>query len=306
MILANLLILLISTIVSYYLLIKILPSLTFDIPNERSLHKNPIYRGGGIIFVLISFISIYFTKKYSLFLLIPLIAIGYLDDLFSIRPKIRYLIQFFTVFWILFFNFNLPINSSIIYLIILIFGTGIINFTNFIDGIDGLLTSNMIITFFHISFLNDNIKLYPLLGALIAFLWLNKSPAKVFMGDVGSTFLGAILFMEIIQLSNYKIAFLSFAGSLPIYMDAFTCVIARFINKENIFLSHKKHLYQRLVRNKQSHNKVTFLYSLSSILICFSCYSYDIRIVLFTVALVFFTGLFLNRFYACPFIKEND
>ena len=59
------------------------------------------------------------------------------------------------------------------------------------------------------------------------------------MGDVGSTFLGAIFFMEIIKLSDYRAAFYHYFLCLT-YLDAFICLIARFYNRENIFLSHKK------------------------------------------------------------------
>ena len=219
---------------------------------------------------------------------------------------VRYFIKFLTVYLILSLNLNLPIDNFFYFLLILISGTAIINFTNFIDGIDGILAANMIINLIHISIFNNTNNLYPLIGGLLAFFLLNKSPASVFMGDVGSTFLGAVLFMEIIKIDDYKIAFLSFSGSIPIYMDAFFCVVARFINNENIFLSHKKHLYQRLVSSEFNHNKVTFIYSVSSILICLSSYTYNISNVIYMISLVFIAGLILNYFYAKPFIEEND
>ena len=147
--------------------------------------------------------------------------------------------------------------------------------------------------------------LYPTLGGLIAFLSFNKSPAKVFMGDVGSTFLGAIFFMEIIKLSDYRAAFLSLFSLFPIYLEAFICLIARFYNRENIFLSHKKHLYQRLVAFGFSHNKVTLIYSLCSALICLSCYSKNITIVFITMAFVLLIGILLNKYFAIPFIERN-
>ena len=84
------------------------------------------------------------------------------------------------------------------------------------DGIDAMLASNMIISLAHLTILNHNSNLYPLIGGLIAFLFFNKSPGKkVFMGDVGSTFLGAILFLEVIKLSNFKVAFLSISAAFP-------------------------------------------------------------------------------------------
>ena len=293
----------ISLITSYIFLIKILPFLTLDIPNSRSNHNTPIYRGGGIVFILIAFFTIPFTNFYSLFFLVPLILISYLDDIFSLSRKIRYLIQFGTVLILVIFNLNLPIDFYPLYLLLLISGTAIINFTNFIDGIDGLLASNILIIFLNISLITGNYNLFPLMGGILGFLYLNKSPAKVFMGDVGSTFLGAVLFIEIIQLSDLKLAFFSIAVSFPILLDACLCVLIRLKNKENIFLAHKKHLYQRLVKAGYSHNKVTFFYSFSSLLIFLSCRVNNIYVVLMTLILVFIFGLFINKFFAASFVE---
>jgi len=298
---SNLIILFFSIIFSYALLIKIIPFLTLDIPNERSSHHRPVYRGGGIVFILISLLAIPFTKFYSLLFLLPLIIISYLDDLYTISSKIRYLIQFITVFFILNFNLNLPIDNKFFIIILLIAGTGIINFTNFIDGIDALVSSNMIIAFTHLLIMNQSNNLYPLIGGLLAFLLLNKSPAKVFMGDVGSTFLGAIFFMEIIKIGDYKIAFFSLAVTLPIYCDAFFCVLARFINKQNIFSSHKKHLYQRLAASGINHNKVATIYCSCSLLIALSAYTYNLTIVSMVITFVLMIGFFLNKFYFLVF-----
>ena len=294
-----------STFISHLLLKKVIPYLALDIPNNRSLHNSPIYRGGGLVFIFVAFLTIPFTKFYSLFFLIPLITISYLDDLFTTTPKIRFSIQLLTVFFILYYCLNLPINNITFYIMFLVGGTAIINFTNFMDGIDGLVAANMIIAFLHLSLFNQSTNLYPTLGGLIAFLSFNKSPAKVFMGDVGSTFLGAIFFMEIIKLTDYRASFLSLCALFPIYLDAFICLLARFYNKENVFLSHKKHLYQRLVAYGFSHNKVTILYSLCSALICLSCYSNNLSIILITMSFVLLVGILLNKFFAIPFVERN-
>ena len=56
-----------STFISHLLLKKVIPYLTLDIPNNRSLHNSPIYRGGGLVFIFVAFLTIPFTKFYSLF-----------------------------------------------------------------------------------------------------------------------------------------------------------------------------------------------------------------------------------------------
>ena len=73
-----------------------------------------------------------------------------------------------------------------IFLLLLIIGTSIINFMNFMDGIDGLVCGCMIVIF---SFMNIEIHyLLPIIGTLIGFLFFNWEPSKVFMGDTGSLF----------------------------------------------------------------------------------------------------------------------
>ena len=122
---SNLLIFIFSVVFSYVFLKKIIPYLSKDLPNERSLHDKPIARGGGIIFLLITIITLPFSRFYSIFLFLPLAFVSFLDDLFSISPKIRYLIHVSTIFLILITNFNFfildkPIINFFIYLILLL------------------------------------------------------------------------------------------------------------------------------------------------------------------------------------------
>ena len=119
---SNLLIFIFSIVFSYFFLKNIIPHLSKDLPNERSLHDKPVARGGGIIFILISIITLPFTGFYSIILFFPLAIVSFLDDLFSISPKIRYLIHFSTILLILITNFNFflldkPLINVFIYLI---------------------------------------------------------------------------------------------------------------------------------------------------------------------------------------------
>ena len=303
----NLLTLILSLIWSFFLLFKIIPFLSYDIPNERSSHEIPVARGGGIIFIISSILSIPISGSYSFLFLLPLGIVGLLDDIYSLSPKIRYLVQLFTVVLItlLHFDYFYTVDLNLLKIFILVFfillGTTIINFSNFMDGIDGLLGSTMFIIFLNIALINNSVNLYTILGSLIAFLYFNKSPAKVFMGDVGSTFLGGLLFLTIVKAGSFEKAFYSLAVSFPLFIDAFTCLVRRFISKENIFRPHKKHLYQRLVKSGMSHSKVTLIYSICCIIISLACFTGNYINVLFSLFLTAIIGLMINKYIAEPF-----
>ena len=303
----NLLTLILSLIGSFFLLINIIPFLGYDIPNERSSHQKPVSRGGGIIFIISSIVSIPISGSYYFLFLLPLGFVGFLDDIYSLSSKLRYFVQLFTVALITLFDFDYFSNmESIFFKIFALFffillGTTIINFSNFMDGIDGLLTSTMIIVFFNIAFINNVLYLYPILGSLIAFLYFNKSPAKVFMGDVGSTFLGGLLFLAIVKAGSFEKAFYSLAVAFPLFLDAFVCLVRRFISKENIFKPHKKHLYQRLVKSGISHPKVTLIYSICCIIISIACLTGNFINVFFSLMSIVIFGVIIDKYIAEPF-----
>ena len=86
--------------------------------------------------------------------------------------------------------------------------------------------------------------------------------SKIFMGDIGSTFLGAIVFRSIVQRENFADIF-SLLIILSLFLDASIIIFRRLLIKENIFSSHKLHLYQRLYQAGFSHRKVSLIYSLA-------------------------------------------
>ena len=240
--------------VSFFILrigINILKKYSLDKPNSRSLHKKPIPRGGGLSFIIPLLI-------YDLFLLcignfsslvplsllcLPLIFISFLDDLFKVPSIIRYIVQVISSFLIIYFtNFQFSFTNSfikifaIITLIIII--TGLTNFTNFMDGSDGLVAGCMFVLFITLNFkLNYAPNLIILLGSLLTFLFWNWPPAKIFMGDVGSNFLGIYFVANMLQLDNIEILGLVFIAS-PLYGDALITLLRRFISGQNIFQAH--------------------------------------------------------------------
>tara|TARA_Y100000589_G_scaffold331709_1_gene386491 strand:- start:1890 stop:2813 length:924 start_codon:yes stop_codon:yes gene_type:complete len=259
-----------SFAITFYLIKIGLPFLKnnlLDYPNERSLHNNPVPKGGGIIFSLISSFILFILNNNLGLLCLPLSIIGLIDDKYNLSKELRYISQFLSVLLIflmsnsypLFINDQVTIIKILIYLLVMLSGTAIINFTNFMDGIDGLVSGCMIIWFTTIS-LSGNQVYFVLVASLLGFITWNWCPAKIFMGDAGSTFLGLIVVAVILNLRGISIIIHSLLILSPIYLDSITCIIRRLIKKENIFAPHNKHLYQRLNRGGISKGKVSFLY----------------------------------------------
>ena len=261
--------------------IKFFEKFFLDNPNKRSLHFKPVPSAGGLSFIiplLIYDLIFAYVKNFEgsvplSLLCIPLIFISILDDLITVSPKYRYLFQLFTSILILgFSNINLffisPFFNIIISIFLVIFITAVINFTNFMDGSDGLVAGCMFVFFLIINYkLNSNISIIILLGSLATFIYWNWNPAKIFMGDIGSTFLCVYFVANILQFNdiNEIIGLLLIAS--PFFGDALITVFRRFFKRQNIFKAHRQHLYQRLYLGKLSKQQVAIIYILQSLMI---------------------------------------
>lgn len=252
-----------------------------DIPNERSSHTQPTPRGGGLGFIIGFAIAIGLNQFFSLYSinseqnllwlsLIPLVLIGVIDDWKGVPAGIRYIVQLLTssLLVIQYGAFPFPVLNhlgsigDIISIVLTIIGiTAIINFYNFMDGLDGLVAGVTAIQlgFFALWF-NQPLE-WLIVAVLIGFLYWNWSPAKIFMGDAGSTFLGAII--AIALLNNTSDAASIWSGltiTLPLIVDAIYTIVCRLMRGENIFKAHRTHLYQRLQQSGWSHAQVATTY----------------------------------------------
>ena len=298
------------SLVFQFLLITKLKKWFLDKPNSRSLHKKPMPTSGGIVFVILGTIGALFSKFYLPLVCLPIALTGLIDDRFNISIKYRFFIQIFTV--LLMINLSpLTINTNNLFLdyflkiILIISLIAIINFVNFMDGIDGLVTGSMIIYFLIFSILISP-SLIPLVGSLTAFLIYNWSPAKIFMGDVGSTFLGALFGTILLQMQNWTISLEVLFMASPLFADALICVIRRFLNHENIFNGHRKHLFQRLINQRGlTHAKVSLIYICGSISCAISLFLGGIYFLIVNLFLILIIGIYLDQVIARPFIHEN-
>lgn len=305
----------ISALTCFLLLPLILPYLKgklVDIPGNRSSHSKPTPRGGGVSFVFVSILlSLLFYPTssnpltYLILAALPLSVIGFVDDFIQLSVFLRLVFQTLTVFCIV---YMLPLpthhqNSFWILLLMPIMIT-IINFVNFTDGLDGLLTGCVIITLL-CAVINsqDAQPLSCIVGALLGFLPWNWSPAKVFMGDVGSLFLGVVLSGTLFYLSSSESLHISLSLLLvmtPLFSDASLCLIYRLISRQSIFQAHRLHLYQRLNQAGWSHSHVSILYIINTSLLAFAFLKFSFYILLFLCFSTIVFGFYLHFTYATP------
>ena len=171
------------------------------------------------------------------------------------------------------------------------------------DGIDGLLTLTIIVILISATFISTA-SIWVLIGSLIGFLFWNWNPSKIFMGDIGSNFLGGVLIWAILNTTSINNSLALLLISLPLLLDPLICLLIRFFYKENIFNAHSKHLYQRLVKGGMSHQMVAIIYATSSAFISFSFFVGGIKTEIFSCLFVLIFGIYLNKNFAINFKRD--
>lgn len=267
-----------------------------DIPNERSSHSIPTPRGGGIAIVIVWFVGLFalfiFNKiEHNLFYALVsgliLVIIGILDDIFDLKPIIRIAGQVTSSILALVFIGGLNIFDLGFYqihylwpltLFALIGIIWFINLYNFLDGIDGYAGMQGIFISLAFFFFTSSDYYLLLAAATIGFLVWNWQPAKIFMGDVGSTLLGFnfAVFAIYEQNTNHIPLIIFLIISALFWFDATFTLIRRFMKKEKLSQAHKKHAYQRVVQSGYSHQKtVIFALGINLILFSLALWSYS-------------------------------
>src|SRR5687767_303975 len=273
-----------------------------DQPKERSSHSLPMPRGGGLaIVVLVLVTSLWFANETDLrrsLIYIVLGAIlawvGWRDDLYSLSPNFRFLVQglvaiisilvmgYFRVVRIpMFGDVDLGIIGIVITFLWII---GMINAYNFMDGIDGMAGGVALSAGLCWMVLSSNVHnsfvfwvALSIAASSLGYLGHNWPPAKIFMGDVASTFLGysfAVLPLVAADQSGDALT----VGTLLMWtaiIDPGATFIGRLIRRENIFSRHRSHLFQRLVMSGYKQGAVSFLYILLTLLAGYLTYMWS-------------------------------
>lgn len=253
-----------------------------DIPNLRSSHHIPTPGSGGVAIVLASLVFVFLqyrgpVERQQLLFLVAALALallGLADDFFNLRNRTRFLIQLLIVIclWPAFVMLpaipvigDLAISGAVLAIILVLAVLWLINSYNFMDGIDGLAASEAIFVCMALSLLTV-LRGVPLqdtamlgLGAAVAgFLFFNIPPARIFMGDVGSYFLGFVLPVLGLQLiSHGQIGYWSLLILLGTFIsDSTTTLLGRLVSGVVWYHPHRSHAYQLLATRWQSHGLV--------------------------------------------------
>lgn len=242
-----------------------------DKPNERSSHKKPTVRGGGVIFpvaVLLWALLFDHTVWYFVSAVLLMGILGFFDDRYSLSQLPRLIIQSLGVLLVLveIGLLALPLFYAGIAFILI---AGWLNTFNFMDGINGISVLYAASVLIGVYLFKDEIPeiqlslVYTVGLSLIVFGWFNvRKNAIAFAGDVGSLSMGLILayFVSVLILSTGRWEFILF---LSVYgVDSVLTILHRIKKRENIFKAHRSHLYQYLANEmKWNHLSVSGLYA---------------------------------------------
>lgn len=284
------------------LVIRIAPMIgAVDIPkDERRMHKKPVPRNGGMAIFFGCLVSILCfanldRRIISIFVGATILAVvGIIDDSRGLGYKIKFIMQILAATVVvvggdikisIFTNPNLfsdkafialndwiAIPATVLWIVLMT------NAVNFIDGLDGLAVGVSAIASVSLVFVclrlgKPDIALiaFAVVGACFGFLPFNFNPAKIFMGDTGSMFLGFMLAVLSVQGAFKSYAVISFAVpllilGLPLFDTGFA-ILRRFFSGKNIMVADRGHMHHRLIDLGLSQKQVVFiLYAVSAVL----------------------------------------
>ena len=275
-----------------------------DIPNERSLHRNPTPRNGGVAVVLGvlcgSALSGAFGDRGMAGVLgagVMIAALGIVDDIKSLRAWPKVMIQLGTAAAAVsvsgfalntldmspvgIINLEAPFLGAALTAVWVV---GVTNEINFMDGVNGIVSVGAVIAGACYCFMFLGRGDVPgaavalaILGASAGFVPWNLPSGSIFLGDGGSATLGFLFAFLAVRsiLGGASIV----AAVMPLFaflFDASLAIIVRMVRGERFFSTpHRSHLYQRLVVMGWSHVAVTSLWGFLSVLACFSAIWYD-------------------------------
>jgi UDP-N-acetylmuramyl pentapeptide phosphotransferase/UDP-N-acetylglucosamine-1-phosphate transferase len=176
---------------------------------------------------------------------------SFADDIHSISPKIRLVLQFTAMMVMLYEThvFSLHFQQMLMLSIVCV---GAINIYNFMDGVNGMtggyslvvLLSLLYVNNYHLEFVDNDLLIYVLMADVVFCLFNFRRKAKCFAGDVGSLSMGFIVIFLLLKLM-FKVGHMHWIAFVSVYLvDGGLTILHRIILKENILRPHKKHAYQ--------------------------------------------------------------
>ncbi|MDX2049592.1 MAG: glycosyltransferase family 4 protein [Rickettsiaceae bacterium] len=302
-----------------------------DVPSSRRAHLRPTIRGGGISLVIAFVITLIFISCNSHGRIIPaaivnpvlmVSVVSFWDDVVGISVVNRLVVHFVSSYlcvsffispYLIFRGELHPLLDMTLCVIALVSFINIYNFLDGIDGISAMQSIHLSITAIVLCILRDKVIINVdtvfyvssiLLGCSLGFLLFNWNPAIIFMGDVGSTFLGMLhgLNLLIIASSSERLFLASTIASLYYIADGGLTILIRLMRGEKIWLPHLNHFFQQAARKGMSHAEIVTKISVCNIILLalavLSIYTPHVAIVLsvITVAyiLIHFHGKYLE------------
>lgn len=270
----------------------------WDVANERSSHRGKTPKSGGLAIIFGFFVALgcayflpdYFTSPTSaqnktlpwfavILATFGIALISFLDDLREVSAKLRLATHFVLALMVVLSGLQLTEMSFLAdetivlaplwaIVLALIWIVGLTNAVNFMDGIDGLIAVTAVIAaagFSYINVISGNLFIAYLSAAIAAsslgFLYFNWAPAKIFMGDIGSAFLGfmfACLALIAAKFAKTPVDFWVMPLLLfHLIFDVTITLIRRAKQNKNLLQAHREHLYQLLVQTGLSHAHVS-------------------------------------------------
>ncbi len=308
-----------------------------DVPDDRKIHKDPVPRFGGIgifagfLFSLLLSASISnsfleFQYLVAAFLIVFFLGVG--DDIMILSPLKKFIGQLAASF-ILIVKGHLLINNLhgflgiyaipvfISYIFTYFTIVVIINAINLIDGVDGLAGSLSLIstllfgTWFYLNGdLAYSLIAYTLAGSIVAFLYYNFNPAKIFMGDAGSLMLGLINAVLVIRFINAAPTAATFTANaspavgfglllIPL-MDTLRVFCIRLYQKKSPFFPDRNHIHHLFLDKGFSSRDTTLILASLSLLfsvLSFACASFNATVLIMLQGIIFFSVVYVLSVY---------
>jgi Fuc2NAc and GlcNAc transferase len=256
-----------------------------DVPVERSSHERPTPRGGGVAIVLattVALLALAWRGAIRVELLlavavggIVVAAIGLADDRRRVSAGVRFAVHVTAAIWALIWLGGLPpvrVGDYVLrlgwsgYALGVVGIVWVLNLFNFMDGIDGIAVSEATFVTCCGALLaaalpdSEVVAGAVIFGAAcLGFLPWNWPRARIFLGDVGSGYLGYVIaVLCLAAMRNNPVAaweWLILGGVF--FVDATVTLLGRLIRGERVYHAHRSHAYQRLARRWRSHRSVT-------------------------------------------------
>lgn len=243
-----------------------------DRPGARSSHRRPTPTGGGFPAVLVGLCALCLAALRSLvpvdgavwaatFSVVVLASVGLLDDARDLPRSVRLathgLVAGASVGFVALDGRGFGLAQGLFALIALV---ALINIFNFMDGIDALVASNGGLVLAFIAWRTGDARWLLFAAAYAGFLFFNLPPARIFMGDAGSTTLGALVGIAALAGSE-RLHPSALVVLVPLGGDAVYTLARRLLRGEDVRLAHHSHVYQRLYRAGLSHGRISALYA---------------------------------------------